>query len=227
MAFLPLFHSVYLTWSASHWHPCTHRFIPSFSLFSEVLPILSQIAISHSTFYKTHQKEPLQRYIFIVHTKVFPQLWTLSFIGAPYRSRDDPKTAVSPKPTPGWVRHLTKLKSWTILHSLQAAQHIRDRPFRVPQWPKPPQAARLFLLLPGSWSGSRVFAARLPSVWTKLSAFTANSDRKGLSKSGKFQDLPEVTFELFTFLFRELSCRMECFNLWAQCCTIACLQGSI
>ena len=56
----------------------------------------------------------------------------VSFIRVTYRSRNDSKAAASPKPTPAYVT-VHKARTWSTVHSLQAAQQVRECPFKKPQ----------------------------------------------------------------------------------------------
>lgn len=83
----------------------------------------------------------------------------MNFIGVTYRIRKDAQTAAWPKPTPAcW--QLTKLGTWSTLHSLQAVQQVERVSYSgtslaLNLFP----ALGWFLHFPGSWSSLRVFVA--------------------------------------------------------------------
>lgn len=88
----------------------------------------------------------------------------MSFIWLTYRSRDDPKTAPSPKPNPGWVK---AQKSWDTENTEQPAGRLTGWTVSLPRASDGQTSSRHFcwpLLLPGSLAGLRGFFPSWP-VW--------------------------------------------------------------
>jgi hypothetical protein len=114
--------------------------------------------------------------------------------------------------------------TWSLLHSLQANQHVEESPCRCLSWSKTSSRQGCwFLLLPGSWSGIRVFFALSEKG---LSAFVAYFDREGPGRSTQFQELPEAILSCLPSCLKSFPTGMACFNLPGNCYTTEVVRPS-
>lgn len=110
-----------------------------------------------------------------------------------YRSINDLKTQIC---TPAWVTVHKSWKTWNTLHSPLWFSRL-DSSFSKWLWPKPLSAAQLFLFLPGSWLGFRVFLSAL-LVWNSFLQFDSRySGREWHSEFVQFQGFPEANWVVY------------------------------
>lgn len=142
---------------------------------------------------------------------------TMSFMGVTYRnmrglsywSRNDSKTSASQRSISAWV---TVHIAGNLVYPTEPAGSSGGCKVSFPDGSVGlnlfGQLSR-FLLLPGSWSGPRVFVAQLLSFWGGSPLSLPTLAGRSLVDLVGFRDFLML---LSTFLFKELPCRMECFQ---------------